>query len=109
MAEEAAIALVDTHTHLNDEKFAGDVEETIARARAAGVTRLINMGDTLASSERAVALAASHEGLYAGVGIHPEEAYEMTAADDAPLPGGAAGLLVDRGAMFIDGFLLTGE
>ena len=40
MAEEAANALVDTHTHLNDEKFAGDVEETIARARAAGVTRL---------------------------------------------------------------------
>ena len=74
MAEEAAIALVDTHTHLNDEKFAGDVEETIARARAAGVTRLINMGDTMASSERAVALAAAHAGLYAGVGIHPEEA-----------------------------------
>ena len=58
MAEEAAIALVDTHTHLNDEKFAADVEETIARARAAGVTRLINMGDTLESSERAVTLAA---------------------------------------------------
>ena len=90
MAEEAAIELVDTHTHLNDEKFAADVEETIARARAAGVTRLINMGDTLASSERAVALAASHEGLYAGVGIHPEEAYEMTAADDARLAAWAA-------------------
>lgn len=90
MAVEAAIELVDTHTHLNDEKFAGDVEETIARARAAGVTRLINMGDTMASSERAVALAAAHAGLYAGVGIHPEEAYEMTAADDARLAAWAA-------------------
>lgn len=33
----------------------------------------------------------------------------LTAEDDASLPGGAAGFLVDRGAMFIDGFLLTGE
>lgn len=87
---EAEIALVDTHTHLNDEKFAADVAETIARARAAGVTRLINMGDTMASSERAVTLAASHAGLYAGVGIHPEEAYEMTAADDDRLAAWAA-------------------
>lgn len=90
MTEEAAIELVDTHTHLNDEKFAADVAETIARARAAGVTRLINMGDTLESSERAVAFASSHEGLYAGVGIHPEEAYEMTAADDDRLAAWAA-------------------
>lgn len=87
---EAEIALVDTHTHLNDEKFAADVAETIARARAAGVTRLINMGDTLESSARAVALAQAYRGLYAGVGIHPEEAYEMTAADDDRLAAWAA-------------------
>lgn len=90
MAEEAAIELVDTHTHLNDEKFAADVAETIARARAAGVTRLINMGDTLESSARAVAFAQAYRGLYAGVGIHPEEAYEMTAADDDRLAAWAA-------------------
>ena len=90
MGEEAAIELVDTHTHLNDEKFAADVAETIVRARAAGVTRLINMGDTMASSERAVALAQAYRGLYAGVGIHPEEAYEMTAADDDRLAAWAA-------------------
>ena len=46
------------------------------------MTRMINMGDTLASSERAVTLAEAHEGLYAGVGIHPEEAFEMTARED---------------------------
>jgi TatD DNase family protein len=49
------IELVDTHTHLNDEKFKGQEKEVIERAKAAGVTRLINMGDTLASSEKAVA------------------------------------------------------
>lgn len=80
--EQLACELVDTHTHLNDDKFKEDYEAAIKRAEAAGVTRMINMGDTLASSERAVKLAAAHEGLYAGVGIHPEEAFEMTAHDD---------------------------
>lgn len=84
MKEQAAgrFELVDTHTHLNDAKFAEDCESVIARAREAGVTRMINMGDTLASSEQAVTLAEAHEGLYAGIGIHPEEAFEMTARED---------------------------
>ena len=76
------IELVDTHTHLNDAKFDGQEKEVIERARAAGVTRLINMGDTLASSEKAVKLAETYDGVFAGVGIHPEEAIEMTARED---------------------------
>lgn len=81
------IELVDTHTHLNDAKFQDDVKETVERARAAGVTRMINMGDTLASSEAAVNLAEAYDGLYAGVGIHPEEAFEMTSREDDILAG----------------------
>lgn len=77
--------LVDTHTHLNDVKFAGHEQEVIERARENGVTRLINMGDTLASSAKAVELAAAYEGVYAGVGIHPEEAFPMTGKDDEML------------------------
>ena len=76
---------VDTHTHLNDKKFQGEEAAAVERARIAGVTRLINFGDTMASSARAVGLAAEYEGVYAGVGIHPEEAYEMGAADDERL------------------------
>lgn len=78
----AKIELVDSHTHLNDKKFAGSEGEVIERARAAGVTRLINMGDTMESSARAVELAREYTGVYAGVGIHPEEAFEMTSRDD---------------------------
>ncbi|ERL04899.1 TatD family hydrolase [Mitsuokella sp. oral taxon 131] len=79
--------LVDSHTHLNSTKFQDDVGETIERAHAAGVTRLINMGDTLASSARAVELAAQYgtRGVYAAVGIHPEEAFELTGKEDAQL------------------------
>lgn len=73
---------IDTHTHLNDQKFLGQEKEVIQRAREAGVTRLINFGDTMASSERAVELSRAFEGVYAGVGIHPEEAFPMTPADD---------------------------
>lgn len=76
------IVLVDTHSHLNDEKFDGDREEVIQRAKDNGVLRMINMGDTMESSETVVKLADGYEGLYAGVGIHPEEARPMTQEDD---------------------------
>lgn len=76
------IELVDTHTHLNDAKFYGKEKEAIERARENGVTRMINMGDTLESSKKAVELAAAYEGVYAGVGIHPEEAFLMSSRED---------------------------
>ena len=76
------IELVDTHTHLNDAKFAGEEQAAIERANLAGVTKIINMGDTMASSTKAVNLARQYDGVFAGVGIHPEEAYEMTQQDD---------------------------
>ena len=74
--------LVDTHAHLNDEKFRDDLPEAIERAKAAGVCRILNLGDTMGSSEQVVRLAKEYDGLFAGIGIHPEEAYEMTTADD---------------------------
>lgn len=81
---------VDTHTHLNDGKFDEDRAEAVARAKAAGVSCIINFGDTMQSSEVVVRLAEEYAGLFAGVGIHPEEAYEMTAEDDARLAAWAA-------------------
>ncbi len=74
--------LIDTHTHLNDKQFAQDIEEVVERAVSQGISCMINMGDTMESSELAVHLAEAHESLYAGVGIHPEEAYEMNSRDD---------------------------
>lgn len=72
---------VDTHCHLDDEKFADDLDETIERAIESGVTRVINFGADMKSSESAVELSREHESLYAGVGVHPEEAFDMTDAD----------------------------
>ena len=76
------IKFVDTHCHLDDEKFAEDLIEVIERAKSAGVTRIINFGGDFRTSNNAVNLT-EHEGLFAGVGIHPEEIDDYTANDDA--------------------------
>lgn len=65
--------IVDTHCHLNDEKFAEDIAEVFERAKNSGVRRVINFGDTLKSSAAVVELAEKFSGMFAGVGVHPEE------------------------------------
>lgn len=82
--------LIDTHAHLDDEKFAHDRAAVVERALAAGVVKIITMGDSLDSSARSVALAEKFELVYAAVGIHPEEAQPMTAATDEQIAAWAA-------------------
>jgi len=63
--------IVDTHCHLDYQPFDADREQVIARAREAGVERLVIPGTDLVSSRRAVALAEKYEWIYAAVGMHP--------------------------------------
>ncbi len=64
--------LFDSHAHLNSTRFAGDLPDVLRRAERAGVARLLCPGVDLASSRRAVELAARHPGrIMAAVGIHP--------------------------------------
>lgn len=72
--------MIDSHAHLNDEKFSLDLEEVLARARLAGVKAVINVGYDLESSKRAVELAEEHLDLYAVVGVHPHDAQTCTPA-----------------------------
>lgn len=71
--------LIDTHAHLNDSKFAPDIDEVLARARNAGVGGIIVCGYDLDSSRSAVDLAARFEPIYATVGVHPHDAKSYTA------------------------------
>ena len=64
---------IDTHCHLDDDKFNDDLEDVIERAKLAGVNRIINFGSTLNSSIKVVKIADKYDELFAGVGIHPEE------------------------------------
>lgn len=73
--------LTDTHAHLDDERFAADLPDVLARARAAGVTRVITIATTAASSAASVALAGQHSGLSATVGIQPNHVAEAVPGD----------------------------
>jgi TatD DNase family protein len=73
------LSLIDTHAHLNDARFESDVDEVIARAKAAGVERMIVCGYDLESSRASVQLAGRFEGAYATVGIHPHDAKSYSA------------------------------
>ena len=72
-------ALVDTHAHLDDAAYAADHAEVVARAEAAGVTRVVTVGTDLPSCRRAIALSELHAGVYAAVGVHPHEASRVDA------------------------------
>ncbi len=69
--------LVDSHGHLNADRFEDDVDTVLETARAAGVERLLVPGWNVASSERAVRLAERHPWLHAAVGVHPHDAAKV--------------------------------
>jgi len=77
------IRLVDTHAHLNMPEFDADREAVIQRAAGAGVDTIITVGTDMSANRAAVALAASHEGIYAAVGFPPQDAGLMQ-PDDIP-------------------------
>ncbi|MEO7165432.1 MAG: TatD family hydrolase [Spartobacteria bacterium] len=70
--------LIDTHAHLDYPDFATDFDAVLARAQETGVTRIITIGTSLASSQRAVQLAEKHSNVFAVIGVHP------SSAEDAP-------------------------
>lgn len=74
-------SLVDTHAHLDMEKFDTDRLEVICRAKEAGVRNIISVGIDLVSSLSAINLSQSDEGIFATAGFHPSKAQEITQQD----------------------------
>ena len=72
--------LVDSHCHVNADRFADDAEAVVEAARTAGVERILVPGWNVASSERALDLVARVQWLDAAVGVHPHDAAKV---DDA--------------------------
>lgn len=68
---------VDSHAHIDGEDFDADRDEVVARARAAGVRAILNVGtgDPHGGAlERGVAVSERYEGVYAAAGVHPHDA-----------------------------------
>jgi len=75
--------LIDIGANLTHDSFADDLEQIMARAETAGVTRMVVTGSSDQGNIDAAELAAAHPGrLYATAGVHPHHAADYTAASD---------------------------
>lgn len=98
--------LIDSHGHLNADRFDDDVDLVIGGARLAGLERILVPGWNHRSSERALELVARRPFLDAAVGVHPHDAAKVTptewaaieawARDDRVVAIGETGLDSDR-------------
>ena len=68
--------MIDTHAHRD--ACAEDAEELVARARAAGVQRIVAVGSGIESCRRTLAIAERNEGVFAALGIHPHQAADVS-------------------------------
>ena len=73
--------IFDSHCHLNDEKLLTRVDEVIESAKEAGVGYFLVVGWDKESSLCAVKLAEQYECVYAAIGFHPENIFDVTDED----------------------------
>ncbi len=68
--------LIDSHCHLEDERYVGGRAGVLSRARAAGVTAFvaIGVGEDATAARQAVGIAAEEPDVWAAVGLHPHDA-----------------------------------
>lgn len=67
--------LVDTHCHLDDERYVDDIEEVLENAMQKGVEKFIIPGADPKTLQRAVDLAETYDSVYFSVGVHPYDAH----------------------------------
>jgi TatD DNase family protein len=87
--------VIDTHAHLDATE--ARPEELLARARAAGVTRVIAIGSGIDSCRATLEIARKEEGVFAALGIHPHQA----ASDESPRLDELRELLADERAVAV--------
>lgn len=77
--------LVDTHSHIQMDRFDDDRQAAIARAAEASVGYVVVCGDDPETCASALALARAHNGILPTVGYHPHEAAQIGEAELAQL------------------------
>jgi len=66
--------LIDTHCHLDDERYNNDLDTVLDNAKAQGVQKFIIPGADPKSLDRAVEISEQYEDVYFAVGVHPYDA-----------------------------------
>ena len=69
--------MFDTHVNLHGDVFAEDLEEVLARARAAGVTRFLAICDRLDNFEAIHSIASANDDIWCSVGVHPHHSKDF--------------------------------
>jgi TatD DNase family protein len=76
--------LVDSHCHLDFDDFSGDLDGIVARARAAGIGRVVTISTRVKRRAGLLAITDRFPDVYCSVGTHPHHAHEeldLTIAD----------------------------
>lgn len=73
--------IFETHAHYDDEAFAEDRAETLARVQGAGIERIVNMGASLRGCRDTIALTEEYAYVYGVIGVHPSDCGDLTDAD----------------------------
>jgi TatD DNase family protein len=72
--EKSAMRIFESHCHLDDRSYAGDLDDVVQRARSAKIVAMLTVGTDGPSSGRAVVIADTYSDVYAAVGLHPHDA-----------------------------------
>lgn len=75
------LILFDSHVHLTDNQFMGDVKTVVKQAQLYGVREMLVASQNVPDSKETVSLCRDFDGLYAAVGVHPHEAESFRSVD----------------------------
>lgn len=73
--------IFDTHTHYDDAVFDGDRDVLLKGMKNKGVEFIVNVGSSMDSTRKTLALAKEYPFIYAAIGVHPSETEQLTEED----------------------------
>ena len=73
--------IIDTHIHLDDERYRDDLDAVLTRAREGGVKRFIIPGADVSTLSRAIEIAENNEDVFFAVGVHPYDKEQFDSVD----------------------------
>jgi len=75
------LQLFDSHCHLSDGQFAGDLGVVLKHAHSVGVRWVMTVSQSVPDSKQTVALSRNREGVFCAVGVHPHESDHFRSMD----------------------------